>query len=259
MKERQTQIIRLLGQEERISVARLSELLDTSQVTIRKDLDQLEEQGFVRRQHGFAIQMSQDNVAGRLLFRYEVKLSIARRAAALVSDGETVMIESGSTCALLTRELAKSRREVTVVTNSAFLADFVKDEGSLRVVLLGGDYQPESKVTVGAIARLAARQFYVDKLFCGTDGFTEDYGFTILNHLRAETVAEMGRRANRVIVLTDSTKFHQRGVANQFAFREVDTVITDDGIPPETKQLLEEQHLQVLWVKSEQERGEDNG
>lgn len=246
MNTRQTEIIRLLGQKEKISVTELSEFLNTSQVTIRKDLGELEEQGFIKRQHGYAINVSQDDVAGRLLFDYDIKTKIAQKAASMVSNGETVMIESGSTCALLARELAETKSDVTIITNSAFIADFVRGLGTIKIILLGGDYQPESKVTVGTIAKLSAQQFFVNKLFCGADGYVENYGFTIINYMRADTVVAMGEQAERVIVLADSSKFEKRGVANQFSFQAVDTVITDTCLPEEKRLQLEKNHIQVV-------------
>ena len=185
----------------------LSEKLDVSQVTIRKDLVFLEGKGLLKREHGFAVMISSDDINNRLSFNYDVKSKIAIKAANIVENGETVMIESGACCALLAKELATNKRDVTIITNSAFIASYIRKCPYAKVVLLGGDYQTESQVVVGPITRKCIEGFYVDKLFVGTDGFTEKMGFTGKNHMRAEIVRAMAENAKKVIVLTESTKF----------------------------------------------------
>ena len=137
MKERHLEILRLVNERERISVKELSGLLTTSMVTIRKDMIELESEGLLQRQHGFAAKVSSDAIDARMTIRYPQKMEIARRAASLVHPGETVMVESGSTCALLAMELA-TLDDVTVITNSAYIARHMKQIPTGRVILLGG-------------------------------------------------------------------------------------------------------------------------
>ena len=100
MSERHTQILELLTEQKRVEVTELSELLHVSQVTIRKDLDQLENAGLILRAHGFATLNSSDDMNNRLAYHYDVKQKIAKLACESIRDGETIMIESGSCCAL---------------------------------------------------------------------------------------------------------------------------------------------------------------
>jgi DeoR/GlpR family transcriptional regulator of sugar metabolism len=139
------------------------------------------------------------------------------------------MIESGSCCALLADELSRTRRGVTIITNSAFIADYVRD-GQASVVLLGGDYQPESQVTVGPLVEQCLGGFHVDHLFVGIDGYTPEAGFTGKNHLRAAVVAQMAKRADQVVVLTESLKFPRQGAVPLLAASEVTRVITDSRL-----------------------------
>ena len=110
MTERQSKLIKLVNIYQKIEVSRLAELLDVSQVTIRKDLDHLEDEGLLTREHGYALIKNANDINTRLTINYDTKLKIATKAAEMVSNGETVMLESGSTCALLAEQLAKLKR-----------------------------------------------------------------------------------------------------------------------------------------------------
>jgi DeoR/GlpR family transcriptional regulator of sugar metabolism len=236
--ERHKRILEALAECGRTQVSALAENLSVSQVTMRKDLIALEELGLVRRAHGFASIGSIDDVSARLAYHYDVKKRIAQAAAEWVVPGETVMIESGSCCALLAEILAGDKRDVTIVTNSAFIAGYVRGAPRPRVVLLGGDYQPKSQVMVGPLARQCAQSFFVDKLFLGTDGFAPEYGFMGGDLMRTETVRAMRTQARRAIILTDSSKFSRQGVVAQMAFSEVSAVFTDGGIPEDARSNL---------------------
>ena len=197
-----------------------------SQVTVRKDLDHLERNGFVTREHGYAVAIAPDNLRSRLAFHHDIKRRIAATAADLVPNGSTVMIESGSCCALLADELSRTRRGVTIITNSAFIADYVRG-GQAAVILLGGDYQPESQVTVGPLVEQCLGGFHVDLAFVGVDGYTPESGFTGRNHLRAAVVKQMVTRARDVVVLTESLKFARQGAVPLLPASRVARVITD--------------------------------
>jgi DeoR/GlpR family transcriptional regulator of sugar metabolism len=248
MNKRHTKLLEIVNKEGRIEVTLLSSALEVSQVTIRKDLAILEEKGFLKREHGFAVMISSDDISNRLAFNYDVKRKIAIEAAKTVENGETVMIESGSCCALLAKELATNKRDVTIITNSAFIASYIRECPFAKIVLLGGDYQAESQVVVGPIARKCIDNFYVDKLFVGTDGFTAKLGFTGKNHMRTEIARAMAENANKVIVLTESTKFSKQGVAFQFNTKEVAMIVTDSKIPGEITNLLVKDNIDVKMV-----------
>ena len=247
--ERHTKILELLSQYKKIEVTRLSELLSVSQVTIRKDLMQLESSGLILREHGYAALHDSDDLANRLVYHYEIKQRIASLAVADVQDGETLMIESGSCCALVALEIAKTKKNVTVITNSAFIADYIRKQGTLQIILLGGEYQQRSQVMVGPMTRGCMEPFYVDKLFIGTDGFTADSGFTGNDYMRSETVRDMAQQANHVIVVTESTKFSQKGLVHLIDTDHIHMVVSDDRIPEECEQYLTEQGVEVKKVK----------
>lgn len=248
MTERQSKIIKLVNQHQKIEVSRLAEFLEVSQVTIRKDLDYLESEGLLSREHGYALIKSANDINTRLTINYETKLAIAIKAAELVSNGETVMLESGSTCALMADELARLKKDVTIITNSAYIAIRVRDLPLRKVILLGGEYQKEYQGTVGPLIRKCAREFYVDKFFVGTDGFIPEAGFTCDDLMRVETMKYMADSANRMIILADSSKFEQKGVVIQSTFEDIDTVCTDSGISQEALDILKKNNIHVEIV-----------
>ena len=248
MNKRQLSILEKISDTAEINVKQLALEYGVSQVTIRTDLKNLEQNGMLERYHGGARAVSDDDIMKRMSVNYDVKVKIAKKAASYISDSETVMIESGSTNALLAKELSK-KKDITIITNSAFIARFVRSSPSTKITLIGGDYQHESEVMVGPLARLCLGQFNVDKLFVGVDGFSENTGFTCINLMRAEAARSMFERAARLFILTESGKFSTVGVATQFTAGEVDFVITDNGIPRQSKAFLEKNDVTVDIVK----------
>ena len=248
MIQRHIKILEIMSKHRRAEVSALADLLQVSQVTIRKDLDILEERGLIRREHGFACLNNSDDIGKRIAFNYDIKRRIAKAAAATVEEGETVMIESGSCCALLAEELANARNDITIITNSVFITNFIRNASRTRIILLGGHFQPESQVVVGPMTRKCGEIFFSDKFFVGTDGFMPNYGFTGRDLLRSQTVADLSEYAREVIVLTDAEKFHRQGVLGLVKMENVTGVYTDDRIPAETEKLLMERNISIYKV-----------
>lgn len=246
---RTNQILELITEEGKIEVAELARRLDVSQVTIRKDLDNLEERGIIRREHGWAVLHNGDDLSARLAYHYQEKELIARKAAELVQDGESVMIENGSCCALLAETLARTHRDLTILTNSAFIASYIRDREHVQVVLLGGIYQPEAQVMVGPMVRQCAENFWIDRFFIGVDGWSERTGFTNRDQLRAQAVRDMAGQAEQVIVLTESEKFGIRGTVPLNLKNQIKMVITDSRLDSGTAQILSDQGIIINTVE----------
>lgn len=240
MTERQFQILAIISENGRVEVAALAEQLRVSQVTIRKDLDVLESRRLIRRQQGVAELDATGDVTNRLAYHHREKLAIAEAAASEIKNGETVMIESGSCCALLADQIAKRLKDVTIITNSVYIADYIRPALGNHVILLGGEVLMEPMVTVGPVTQQAASNFYVDKFFTGADGFTSDGYFTASDIMRVDTIRTMAKQAKKTIILTGSEKFSAHGVMVLLSCKDVYAVHTDDKIPAEAKAYLEE-------------------
>ena len=238
MAKRDSRILSILTSRQRVEVSELSELLGVSEVTVRKDLDALQERGLVIRQHGFATLSNLNDVGGRLAYHYDEKRRIAHEAAKLVRDDSTIMVESGSCCALLVRELADTKKGLTIVTNSAFIAGYVRDSANVSCTLLGGTYQRDSQVTVGPLLRACAREFYVERLFIGADGWVQGVGPTNADQMRGDAACAMAESAEQVVVLTESEKFGRRGAIPMRLSGKRMSLITDESIPGKWKEAL---------------------
>ena len=250
MTDRQTKILEIVNQKKKVEVATLSQMLEVSQVTIRKDLDALEELNFLTREHGYATMKNMSDIGNRMAFCYETKQRIAEKASEIISDGETIMVESGSSCALLVKYLSETKKDITVITNSSYIARFIRETegGVTKVIVLGGEYQKEAEVMVGPLVKTCAEAFYVDKLFMGTDGYIPGIGFTSGDMLRAEAAKSMADSARNSIILTDSSKFSEHGVVMQCRLKDINMVFTDDQVPLEAKDAMEQNGIIVETV-----------
>ena len=251
MSTRQLTLLESIVGAGRIAVAELAGIARVSTVTIRKDLDDLEARGLIRRERGVAMLVSPDDPAGRLAYHYAEKVRIAAAAAATVNDGETVMIEAGSCCAILAEQISIQCTGITIVTNSAFIAQRLGAHPMVSTVLLGGEQQHDSRVLVGPMVELCARQFIVDRLFIGTDGFTPSLGFTARDYMRATAVRALASRAERVVVLTESEKLGRHGPVPLLGADEVAALWTDSAAPDAQVDALTGSGVEVVTVAAD--------
>ena len=254
MNNRAVRIMEFLANNTKIEINMLAELLDVSQVTLRRDLDKLEKSGIVKRYHGYASLDGADETSKRIAVFYSIKKRIAKEAAQLINDGETIMVESGSCCTLFAEELALNKKNVTIITNSLFIANYIHDFRNIKIILLGGYLLPDSQVLVGPIISRFAQNFCVDKLFIGTDGFIPDQGFMCSDYLRAETITQLTACANKVFILTEAAKFKRRGTYSLIQFDKLSGVVTDDGILEEAEVVLNKNNVQLFKVSSVEEK-----
>ena len=251
MSTRQLTLLESIVGAGRIAVAELAAIAHVSTVTIRKDLDDLEARGLIRRERGVAMLVSPDDPAGRLAYHYAEKVRIAAAAAATVNDGETVMIEAGSCCAILAEQISIQCTGITIVTNSAFIAQRLGAHPMVSTVLLGGEQQHDSRVLVGPMVELCARQFIVDRLFIGTDGFTPSLGFTARDYMRATAVRALASRAKRVVVLTESEKLGSHGPVPLLDAHDVAALWTDSAAPDAQVDALTGAGVEVVTVAAD--------
>ena len=249
MKNRINEILALLIKYKQMDVADLAKQLQVSQVTIRKDLTRLESTGMVRREHGCALLHNADDITGRLAYHYEAKQKIAVKAAQLVHDGDTIMIESGSCCTLLAAELAATRHNLTIITNSIYIAHSLRQlHTTFQIILLGGIYQQTSECLVGPMVRNDAENYHVRLFFIGTDGYSAQYGFTNRDSMRAQAVRDMAHACDHLIILTESEKFQSPGTVPLNVRHIPRTLITDDQLPAATAAELKDSDLSLQLV-----------
>lgn len=244
LSERQQYIIEVLRRHSSVSVTELSKTMQVSEVTIRKDLTQMEQLKLLYRTHGKAVLLN-PFIADRHINEKErnyaaEKLAISRHAASMISAGESIMIASGTTMHFLAREI-KPLDRLTVVTSAVPVTTILlKEPAASEVILLGGAVRPSSLSVVGPYAEQMLENFLCSKLFLGVDGIDFEFGLTTTNLMEASLNRAMMRAAQQTIVLADSSKFGRRGFSRICAIDAVNEIITDDKIADDVATRIED-------------------
>lgn len=232
--ERKLIILEYVQQYSRASVQELSEHLQVSESTIRRDLKELEEAKLLSRTHGGAISLQGVNFEPTYRekedkFRQE-KAAIARKAVELIEEGDTILMDSGTTTFHMVQEL-KSFSRLTVVTNSLFLAQELQSIPGIDVLITGGALRRETLALVGPIAEQALDRVWVDKAFIATNGLDLGAGLTTPNLIEAAMKSKMIKTAKQVILLADHSKVGKVAFARFAEITEIQKCIIDNGVP----------------------------
>ena len=230
--ERERRIIDLLSDSDDMPVSRLAEILQVSSVTVRTDLKALEQKGFILRLRGGAAPAFHPAILARQREMASEKGRIARAAAALVSDGDTVMIEAGTTTAMIARYLL-GKRDVRIVTNSNLVVPYARTNSALHLTVVGGEFRPLAESLVGPLALAQLETFHVRFAFVGTDGFSVERGLTTNMVEGAEVVKKMASQAERTVLTADSSKWGRKGFVTVLPLSRVHTLIVDTGLSEE--------------------------
>lgn len=229
-------------------VAELSEVLGASESTIRRDLDQLQEQGLVERVHGgAAITESGGEPAAplRATAYATQKLRIGERAASLVEDGSTVLISGGTTTEAMLGFLG-DKAGLSVVTNSLNVATGLAKSTDAEVIVLGGLLRRDELSLLGHVTVQTLQEFQIDTVFTGAYGIDAERGLTGMNIGETQTDRALVESAVRLVVLADSSKLAQRGRVRIAPVDAISTLITDDGADPENVGVLREKGVDVI-------------
>lgn len=249
--ERHQIILKMLEKKDTVSVSSLSEKLNVSTVTIRKDLRLLESKGLLYRFHGGA---SRDNpyineiaISEKEHIHAEEKSKIGKAAAKLINGDNAIIIASGTTVLAFARKIQPSSSLITI-TSSLNVALELNKHTELEVIQLGGILRKSSYSVTGPYGEDMLTQFSCSKLFIGVDGLSLDFGITTASIQEAHLNQKMMKSAQKTIVLTDSSKFGKRGFGKIANLEEVDTIITDSNAPTHYVKTLEEIGVEVILV-----------
>lgn len=245
LNNRQNNILKILGENDQTSVNQLSEKLNVSSVTIRQDLNFLENEGLLKRVHGGAVLKDADDLVNRLGVNYDNKLRIVKKVASFVNENETILIESGSANALLARELMKIKK-VTIITTNIFIARQFRKNNQANIIILGGIYQHESETLVGKITKTCIDQINIDKAFVGIDGYTTQTGFTIRDLFRAEISSYIIQKANDVFIVSDSSKFGKTELTNICFPNDIQHIATNNDLPDQFRNEFEQMDVDLI-------------
>ena len=243
--ERKAVILEILMEESSVSVSDLSKRLKVTQVTARADLAALEKEGLLVRTHGGAHLGHHPKIFERMQTGSVYKEKIARAAADLIKNGDTVIITSGTTTALIAKYLL-GKRDIHIVTNNTLLLTNVRNNPQVRVTLIGGEFRPEDEGLVGPMALAALDQFHVSRAFIGIDGASLKQGFTAHTLESAVLVHKMAEQADQVVAIAHSGKFGKHGFARILPFGDVDVLVTDRELTGEFETELTSAGVRVV-------------
>lgn len=225
----------------------MSEQFGVSVVTIRSDLKDLAQKGIILRTRGGAATAYHPNVVVRQNLMVEEKNRIAQAAAGLVNDGDTIMIEAGTTTALVARYLL-GKRFVSIVTNSTLILPFARTNPGIHLTVVGGEFRPASESMVGPMALAELDRFHVRLAFVGTDGFSLSGGLTTHLVEGAEIVRKMAERSDSTVLVADSSKYGRIGFVRVLPVQGVRRLVTDTGLGSEAGVELEAVGIEVIKV-----------
>lgn len=233
IEDRRKKILELLNRDGKVKVIDLSKLFGISEVTARGDLDALEESGLLERIHGGAISTykSYYNMTfhDRLETNKEEKKRIAVEAASMISDGDTIILGSGTTPLFVVREL-KDKKNLIIVTNSLSVVHEVSYNRNIsNVILLGGNVNLQYQFTFGDDTINQLKKYKADKLILSSDGVSSEFGITTYHHLEAEMNRYMIERVNKTIVVADYTKIGRASFSHIESADKIDCLITNEN------------------------------
>lgn len=251
--QRREKIVRSLREKGSVQVLELIERFKVSGVTIRKDLRFLETQGVAKRSYGGAI-LNENGIFDvevaidcKQTLNTQEKSNIGAAAAKLIDANDSIILDSGSTTLQITPHL-KSKDNLTVITNGLNIANTLSNQENVNLILLGGTLRRKNLSFFGNYAENSLRDLHVDKLFLGVDGFHMERGIT--THFDQEAILNrlMCKNASKVILVFDSSKFGHMCLHKIQDLSGVDTIVTDNKIPPEYHEGLTKLGIELILV-----------
>lgn len=251
LEERRQEIVNQVNRNGRVSVTELSERLGVSEVTIRTDLQALAERKLLIRTHGGAIPTSGGVYDLALVRRRQQQVQekgrIGQVAAAQVADGDAIFLDSSSTTLALLPHL-KSRRQLTIITNSLAVAQEMQDSPHVSVVMPGGTLQNDTASLIGIDGLELLRKFNIQKGFFGAHGLDLPEGLTDVSSEEAAVKRQLVTMCRQTVILLDATKWGRVGLASFAQVEEIDTIITDQEAPPGLVSQLRQLGIEVVVV-----------
>ena len=249
LNQRRTKILNLIREDGHAKVQQLSRLFNVSEVTIRQDLEQLEEMGYVQREHGGAFLKDVGDFArSQKLFNQtnmEEKAEIAQKAIKLINDGDSIILDSGSTTTEIAK-LLKNFNQLTVITNALNIAMIVGGEPGINLIVSGGEFKAPTLSLTGDLAATVFKGIHVDKLFLATAGISDDMQLTYPSYSDLVVKTAMIRAAGKVYLVADSSKIGNSSFVGLGRLSLVDAFITDSKISEHQLKAIKDMKMEVL-------------
>jgi len=249
--ERRQKIMAMLNENKSVLVPELAKLFNVTEETIRRDLEKLEKEGLLKRTYGGAVLVENYNVDIPFEFRnvtnIEGKKQIALSLIKYIEDGDTLVMDS-STSALQVAKLLKTKKKITVITNSEQIINELKVfEDTIKVISTGGTLRNKSLSLVGPIAEQTLRSLNANKAIISCKGFDIEKGFTESNELEAQVKKLMIEIADKVYMIADHTKMNKTALVNIATLDDVDFIFTDKILPPSQENAIKEKNVEIVY------------
>ena len=249
LNRRRLKILDMIREDGHAKVQDLSRIFNVTEVTIRQDLEALEQEGFVQREYGGAFLKDVGSFAktGKLFnqIHLEEKQIIAKKAVQFIAEGDSIILDSGST----TTEIAKllmDFHELNVITNSLNIALILGENHGINLIVTGGEFKAPTLSLSGTMAAAAFKDIHVNKLFLATAGISDDLKLTYPSISDLVVKRAMIDAADKVFLVADSSKMGVSAFANLGTISLVDTVIADDNIPMAAIEKLKAKGLEIV-------------
>jgi DeoR/GlpR family transcriptional regulator of sugar metabolism len=249
--ERRRAILDLLDTKGTVSVTELRSRFDVSEMTIRRDLDDLDNRGLLQRVHGGAVSALGRSYEPAFLKRSSLfqaeKARIGKAAVELINNGDSIALDVGTTTLEIARQLG-DKRDLTIITPSLRIGNQLAETNGVRLILAGGIIRPGELSMVGEMAEEAFQRFYVDKLFIGVGGIDIEAGLTEYNLEDASVKKAMLRAAKETVVVADASKFSRVSFAVIAPINVASRIITDDSVDAAILKELDARGIEITIV-----------
>jgi len=250
--ERKNEILGILQKEQRVLVSELSKKYDVTDETIRRDLEKLEREGYVKRTYGGAVLKQNTNVDMPLHIREKThrneKQVIAKLVSELIENGDRIMLDASSTSLLIAKEL-KNKKKLTVITNAVEVLIELAGQEGIQVISTGGTLNETSLSLVGNAAQKVLHGYHVDKAVFSCKGIDIAHGLTDTNELDSDIKNVMYSCADTAILAVDSSKFNQVSFVKTMRLKNGDILVTNQNLPEEWRTFLQERGIRLVVPK----------
>ncbi|MGC8638167.1 MAG: DeoR/GlpR family DNA-binding transcription regulator [Athalassotoga sp.] len=247
--ERRQRIIDLLKEEKYVPVDELAKMINTSIATVRRDLTKLENDGFLLKIRGGATlsarSRSEISFQKRMSVNTEEKKMIAKKAIEFIQDGDTIILDAGTTTFFIAKEIINMKINVTIITNSLMIAKETANYPDFNLIFIGGKFDWKNMATIGSSAINFVSDLSVDKAFIGANGFDAIHGAMSFGEDNATLNKMMANAAKRVFIVSDSSKISKSAFFTSVSLEKIDTLITDRALDAELIKALEGKGIKV--------------
>lgn len=244
----------LLLEKKTIQVSEVSKLLEVSEETVRRDFSEMEKHGLLKKIHGGAVltnrvQSYVDNTTLKRIFR-ENKEIMAKRAKFLINDGDSIFLDSTTTSLQLSEVVID--RNVTIITNSVDIMNYLSNFDNIHLVGIGGEYYSQNRCFIGKDAMEIIGNYHIDKAFISPKSLDMEWGVTHVNQNSVAFLQMVLKRSKYKILVVDHSKFNKVSLLKLGDFRSIDYLITDKELSEEWQDFLEDE--QIVYVDDDNPR-----